>query len=325
MRMHLRGHRRGYEYHSCQRRCSAGHCPAPTFIAATRLEMCVEDVVLDLLSRRRRPPDSAVHAAEDTGKVAQRRPAAYRDSDRVLATLGDDAYAAGLAARVQRVREASLTLADERTRRDLHEPPATAAIESAWPAMDVAQRREIIRRVIDCVFVQPGQSRPPARPRPPRLGRGPARRPAQPVKLDLPRPRAAPVVRSTPTPTRRTASAGNPARPDLTRSARRRRASPPDRRTPGRIMRRAPLALSASAQDSASVSPTRSATSGNSAVPARDESPLPSARTSTFRMPVRPITFKVNLLSGRAVASTTTTLPAQADVSTRAPASRGAS
>jgi hypothetical protein len=32
-------------------------------------------------------------------------------------------------------------------------------------------------------------------------------------------------------------------------------------------------------------------------VPARDESPLPSARTSSFRMPVRPITFKVNLLS----------------------------
>jgi Recombinase zinc beta ribbon domain len=186
MRMHLRGHRRGYEYHSCQRRCSAGHCPAPTFIAATRLEMRVEDVVLDLLSRRRRPPDSAVHAAEDTGKVAQRRPAAYRDSDRVLATLGDDAYAAGLAARVQRVREASLTLADERTRRGLHEPPATAAIESAWPAMDIAERREIIRRVIDRVFVQPGQSLPPARPRPPRLGRGPARRPAQPVKLDVP-------------------------------------------------------------------------------------------------------------------------------------------
>src|SRR4051794_9948878 len=34
-------------------------------------------------------------------------------------------------------------------------------------------------------------------------------------------------------------------------------------------------------------------------------------------MPVRPITFKVNLLSGRAMASTTTTLPAQADVSAR--------
>jgi hypothetical protein len=145
--------------------------------------MCVEDVVLDLLSRRRRPPSTQ---PKTPVKVAQCRPAAYRDSDRVLATLGDDAYAAGLAARVQRVREASLTLADERTRRGLHEPPATAAIESAWPAMDIAERREIIRRVIDRVFVQPGQSLPPARPRPPRLGRGPARRPAQPVKLDLP-------------------------------------------------------------------------------------------------------------------------------------------
>jgi hypothetical protein len=157
--MHLRGHRRGYDYYSCQRRCSAGHCPAPTFIAATRLEMCVEDVVLDLLSRRRRPPDTAVHAAEDTGKVAQCRPAAYRDSDRVLATLGDDAYAAGLAARVQRVRDAALALADARGRRAQHDLPSTAAIEADWPAMDVAERREIIRRVIDCVFVQPGQRR----------------------------------------------------------------------------------------------------------------------------------------------------------------------
>ena len=34
------------------------------------------------------------------------------------------------------------------------------------------------------------------------------------------------------------------------------------------------------------------------AVPARDESAAPSARTSTFKLLERPITFKVNLLSG---------------------------
>jgi hypothetical protein len=57
--------------------------------------------------------------------------------------------------------------------------------------------------------------------------------------------------------------------------------------------------VSPSAQPSASVSPSRSAASGNSAVPARDDNPVPSARTSTFWMPERPITFKVRLLSGR--------------------------
>ncbi len=40
--------------------------------------------------------------------------------------------------------------------------------------------------------------------------------------------------------------------------------------------------VSPSAHPSASVSPSRSAASGNSAVPARDESPVPSALTSTF-------------------------------------------
>jgi hypothetical protein len=159
MRMHLRGNRRGYDYYSCQGRCSAGRCPAPAFMSATRLEMCVEDVVHDLLARRRKPPDMAVRAAEERVQIAQRRLAAYRDSDRVLAALGDEAYAAGLAARVRRVRTASLALADARTRRGLHELPAAAVIEANWPGMDVAERREIIRRVIDCVFVAPGQRR----------------------------------------------------------------------------------------------------------------------------------------------------------------------
>jgi hypothetical protein len=40
--------------------------------------------------------------------------------------------------------------------------------------------------------------------------------------------------------------------------------------------------VSPSAHRSASVSPSRSATNGNNAVPARDESPVPSALTSTF-------------------------------------------
>jgi hypothetical protein len=54
-----------------------------------------------------------------------------------------------------------------------------------------------------------------------------------------------------------------------------------------------------SAHPNASVNPSRSAANASSAVPARDESPLPSARTSTLWMLEPPITFKVRLLSGR--------------------------
>src|SRR5206468_12560945 len=52
------------------------------------------------------------------------------------------------------------------------------------------------------------------------------------------------------------------------------------------------------ASHSPAVSPTRSATSASSAVPARDERPVPSALTSTVLALQRPITFTVNLLSG---------------------------
>ena len=59
----------------------------------------------------------------------------------------------------------------------------------------------------------------------------------------------------------------------------------------------------ASASDKPSVSPSRAATSGNNAVPARDDKPMPSALTFTVLTLERPITFKVNLLSGGICAS----------------------
>jgi hypothetical protein len=71
--------------------------------------------------------------------------------------------------------------------------------------------------------------------------------------------------------------------------------------------------VAASAQPNPSVSPSRSATKGKIAVPARDDKPVPSARTSTVLTLQRPITFKVNLLSGGIDDIDTAILPAQAD------------
>ena len=53
-----------------------------------------------------------------------------------------------------------------------------------------------------------------------------------------------------------------------------------------------------SASHSPAVSPRRSETSASNEVPAREDKPVPSALTSTVFALQRPITFKVNLLSG---------------------------
>src|SRR5205807_2058572 len=71
----------------------------------------------------------------------------------------------------------------------------------------------------------------------------------------------------------------------------------------------------ASASPNPPASPTRSATSASSEVPAREHKPLASALTSTVLTLQRPITFKVNLLSGGIAGVNTAILPAQADVS----------
>ena len=73
-------------------------------------------------------------------------------------------------------------------------------------------------------------------------------------------------------------------RPAITaRSQRTRPGSWPERRS--RVPARAAL--------SPSVSPSRCATSASSAVPAREDKPVPSALTSTVSIVERPITFKV--------------------------------
>jgi hypothetical protein len=126
-------------------------------MSAVPLEICVEDVVLDLLSRRRRAPRGALDQAEKAVRDAQGALAQYRDSDRILGVLGDRAYADGLAVRVQRLRDTGLDLASARTRLAAHQLPPASQLEADWPEMDVQARREILMKVIDCVFVLPGK------------------------------------------------------------------------------------------------------------------------------------------------------------------------
>ena len=68
---------------------------------------------------------------------------------------------------------------------------------------------------------------------------------------------------------------------------------------PPRVMRRATLARLGQRPPQRVTQPQPLRRQPQHAVPARDDSPMPSALTSTFCMLERPITFKVRLLSGR--------------------------
>ena len=80
----------------------------------------------------------------------------YRDNDAVASVLGEDLFRAGVVTRVKRVRTARLELADETARAGIHDLPVTSELERAWPRMGIAERRAVVRRVIDCALVAPG-------------------------------------------------------------------------------------------------------------------------------------------------------------------------
>jgi DNA invertase Pin-like site-specific DNA recombinase len=141
----------------CTGHSAAGRCPAPASIDAVYLEPYVEECVFDILRRRRREPAATLERAEREARAASASLARYRDSDRILDTLGMDAYLAGVAARSERARDARLQLAAVRDTYALHALPATRDLERQWPALTDPERRAWIAQVIDCVFVSAGE------------------------------------------------------------------------------------------------------------------------------------------------------------------------
>jgi DNA invertase Pin-like site-specific DNA recombinase len=154
------GRRHDYRLYRCHGHSASGPCPRPASTAATRLEAYVTDATFELLRRRRRPAIARLRAAEQAAADSQAALVGYRDNPRLLRVLGDDDFAAGLSARMEAVRDARLALAHERARHAQHALPTLFEIQRDWPSMALEAQRDIIRRVIDCVFVAPGQHVP---------------------------------------------------------------------------------------------------------------------------------------------------------------------
>jgi hypothetical protein len=75
-------------------------------IVTKRLEPYVLEAFYTLLARRRRPPLDALVAAEAKVTGCEADLARYRDSPRILCTLGEEAFAAGLETRARRLYRA---------------------------------------------------------------------------------------------------------------------------------------------------------------------------------------------------------------------------
>ncbi|MDA0161291.1 recombinase family protein [Solirubrobacter ginsenosidimutans] len=141
----------------CRGAFPGGRCPRPAYIANDHLEPVVSDVMFELLARRRGAPLAAVANALHGVEQAAEDLARYRDSSRVHASLGEDAFVRGLIARQQRLRSARLDAVDAQRRVGVHQLPPVEELERDWSGMPSDARRQVMNTVIECVFVEPGR------------------------------------------------------------------------------------------------------------------------------------------------------------------------
>lgn len=152
-----------YIVYSCRRTHASGPCPAPTSIAASKLDPYVVEAMLTLLRRRRKQPLTRLAAAEERAALAENVLARYRDSERIRNAIGEAAFVDGLLVRQKRLADANLDIASAQAALGIHALPPAEEVARDFPTMPLRQRRELLSRVIDCVFVLPGHR--PARER----------------------------------------------------------------------------------------------------------------------------------------------------------------
>jgi DNA invertase Pin-like site-specific DNA recombinase len=142
--------------YGCRKYHASGQCPAPTHMHAGKLEPYVLEAALSLLASRRRRPEALVKRAEMTAEAAAEDMIRYRDNDRIARTIGEQAFLTGLAVRQRRLSEANLALADARAHALTYELPSVRELRRRLPGMTHSEKRDLIKRVIDVVFVAKG-------------------------------------------------------------------------------------------------------------------------------------------------------------------------
>ena len=110
------------------------------------------------MRRRRHAPAQRLAAAERTAQDAEHALNRYRDNDTIARLIRDTAFLDGLAVRHERLREARLKVIDARAAARLHELPSVPELRAQLPTMLLDQRRDLVRMVVEVVFVGPGRT-----------------------------------------------------------------------------------------------------------------------------------------------------------------------
>jgi site-specific DNA recombinase len=146
-----------YLMYHCRKYFSRGICAAPAYVNGEALDEYVVEVLFGLLRRRRRPPMVELARAEDRVAEAVSNLARYRDNDRLRAVLGERQFAEGVRVRAQRARDARIALSNAQGRTQPHALPSVRDLRRRWGTLDVVEQRQILARVVDCVFVAKGR------------------------------------------------------------------------------------------------------------------------------------------------------------------------
>jgi DNA invertase Pin-like site-specific DNA recombinase len=140
----------------CANLAAGAGCQNQARIRSDLIEPYIEEVFFSLVKRHRRPGFERLDRLQERVVKTEARLAAYRDNPGVADALGSERYEEGLRWRRKQVDHALLAVG--RARRAVSEPalPDPGQLAAAWPAMSVAERRQAISELIDCVFIRPG-------------------------------------------------------------------------------------------------------------------------------------------------------------------------
>lgn len=157
-KMSLRDGTRARTYR-CRRQHAGGACEASVAVIARQIEPWVEAQVLEHLEGlqvRAHVDDAPLRSAvvEEADAVADLE--AFRDDERIVGVLGQDAFVAGLQVRADRVSDARAVLAEIRAQ---HSPSGVDAAEilKAWATLDVLEKRKVLAATIDTVLLRRGR------------------------------------------------------------------------------------------------------------------------------------------------------------------------
>lgn len=135
-------------------RCTAVDCPKRATVSAPMVERLVVEEVHRLGAGRRGHASHATRA-RDLRAIATRDEEALKRGLRNLAGMEDEAEARGILAELRTVRDGSRTAA-EAAERELSALDVT--IDKNWNDMTLAERRMVVRALIEQVSITPGRS-----------------------------------------------------------------------------------------------------------------------------------------------------------------------